>query len=635
MTNNPFPIQPIEKLGGVDMSTEDFDFEDAVGHEERADAQADFIGTSITGKRLRTALLVMSAMFVVLGARVAYLQVIRGNHMYALAEGNRVSEEVIMSSRGKVLDRSGEVIAKNVSTFFMWFLESEVDDEGYADAVESIAGLLQAEPSEVHDIIMNNDGEGELLVSDIVEHDAAMSVLSQPELYPYLKIEAGTRRYYDTESLSLSALLGYTGLLNEAEYDELRDNGYLRNDVTGKSGVEKSYEQVLRGFPGERKVEVDAVGREQTILNERAAVDGADVKLNIDAGLQEFIDQRLDLVTDAIGVNNASVIVMDPRDGAVRALVSYPGYDTNLFTSGVDVETYSSLIEDPARPLYSRAISGQFPSGSTFKPIVGAAALDEGIINEHTSVVSTGGIRIGQFFFPDWRAGGHGIVDVRWAIADSVNTFFYMIGGGFKEFEGLGLEKMMNAAAAFGLGEPLGIDVPGESSGFLPSVEWKNEVKNEPWYIGDTYHVAIGQGDILVTPLQVAAFTAVFANGGTLYSPQVVDSYVAQDKNHDIVPEALNEGMVSDYSVEVIRQGMRQAVTEGSAVRLSYLRQAVAGKTGTAQWHSQKDTHAWFTGFGPYEDPEIVVTVLVEEGGEGSAVAVPLAYDIFEWWFNR
>ncbi|MBI2476750.1 penicillin-binding protein 2, partial [Candidatus Uhrbacteria bacterium] len=350
---------------------------------------------------------------------------------------------------------------------------------------------------------------------------------------------------------------------------------------------------------------------------------------------QAFIEERLQSIARVSGIRNASVVVMDPRDGAVRALVSFPGYDNGIFGRRVEREQYERLLNDPSHPLFNRVVSGQFPSGSTIKPIMAAAALSEGIIDENTSFVSTGGLRIGAFFFPDWKVGGHGVTNVRKAIAESVNTFFYTIGGGWHEFAGLGLERMMDYARAFGLGSQTQIDVPAEQSGFLPSAAWKLEVKGEPWYVGDTYHVAIGQGDILVTPIQMAMVTAVFANGGTLYTPQIVDHYTVGERTHDIPPRELRERPVSQEVIRVVREGLREAVTRGSARRLASLPVAVAGKTGTAQWHTERKPHAWFTGFAPFENPEVVVTILVEEGGEGSAVAVPLAHDILSWWFSR
>ena len=638
MHDSPFSVQPIDRLGRITIGQEDEALEDTVGHVLRDQEEADYLGTSITKRRWQVAGGALVVLFGVLLARSAQLQVVQGNTYFAQAEGNRLRETVLPADRGRITDRSGEVLAYNVPAFQLWMQREVLEtEEQYTAVVDTLASLTGTSVHVIHDLLLNDEGVGEeLLVTTDMPREQALHVMASPEVYPWLRVEAGKRRAYaQDEALSLLALLGYTGRMNEEEYGTYKEQGYLQNELIGKTGIEQSYEQLLRGFPGEQRVEVDALGRPQSVLEQRDAVDGAALTLHVDAGLQAYIDTQLAEVMERTGAQNASVIVMDPSDGAIRALVSYPGYDTNTFTGSIDPDAYRALLEDPARPLFTRAWSGTFPSGSTFKPIVAAAALDADVIDEHTSVVSSGGIRIGQFYFPDWKAGGHGVVDVRKAIAESVNTFFYMIGGGFREFEGLGLGAMMDVARKFGLGESLGLDVPHEASGFLPSVSWKNEVKGEPWYIGDTYHVAIGQGDILVTPLQVAAFTAVFANGGKLYEPHVVDSYTVQGVEQSVTPRVLNEQAASPEAIEIVRQGLRETVVSGSGRRLSSLPVAVAGKTGTAQWHSEKENHAWFTGFAPYEDPEIVVTVLVEQGGEGSAVAVPLAYDIVNWWFEN
>ncbi len=617
---------------------EAFDFEESVGSVARGGEPASFLGVSLSPKRLMVGRWVMVVALTVLLARVGWLQVAHGNEYLALAEGNRVQEEYVPAHRGLLYDRRGTVLVQNEPTFSLWLNETCVQDEGcYVRAVDTLSALLGEDAQGVHARVLSSQRAGERRrVATEMPFPSALTVLSAPEAYPDLHVEADVERSYRTgQSQTLSALLGYVGLMDEGTYEGRKQEGYRVNDRIGQTGLEAGYEGLLRGFPGERRVEVNVSGEEAHVLSVRDAQDGANLQLNIDAALQQFIEERLGVIEDRLGTRNASVVVLDPRNGAVRALVSYPGFDANIFSGTIDQDRYQALLDDPARPLFSRALSGQFPSGSTFKPIVAAAALDQGIINEHTSVVSTGGIRIGQFFFPDWKAGGHGTVDVREAIANSVNTFFYMIGGGYRDFDGLGLEPMMQAAARFGLGQPLGIDLPNEASGFLPSAGWKERVKNEPWYIGDTYHVAIGQGDILVTPLQVAAFTSVFANGGTLYQPQVVDSYESRGRVEDVAPKVLEERPASEASVEIVRQGLRQTVTNGSARSLSRLPFEVAGKTGTAQWHSERPAHAWFTGFAPYQNPELVVTVLIEEGEEGSTVAVPLAYDIFEWWFQH
>lgn len=440
-----------------------------------------------------------------------------------------------------------------------------------------------------------------------------------------------------SDILSLSHILGYEGKINDSEMDKYLAKGYLVNDYIGKAGLEYSYEKELRGAYGKEQVEVDAIGQAKEIIAYEPPVPGNNLVLTIDSELQKFAEQSLKRVLGAYGKKRGAIVILDPNSGEVLSLVNWPSFDNNLFSQGISQDDFSALINDENQPMFSRAISGEYPSGSTFKLIVGAAALQEGIITPSTGFNSVGGIRIKSWFFPDWKAGGHGWTSIVKAIAESVNTFFYMIGGGHEEYEDmkyLGVEKIKEYGEMFGLNKKLGIDLPNEASGFLPTMEWKEETKGERWYIGDTYHLAIGQGDILVTPLQIASWTAFFANGGTLYKPYVVKEILDSNDNitKEIRPRALNQDFIDPSYIQTINQGLRQAVTTGSAKAMYSLPVKVAAKTGTAEWSSTRPAHAWLTAFAPYENPQIVVTVLVEEGEEGSRVALPAAYDIINWW---
>jgi penicillin-binding protein 2 len=359
--------------------------------------------------------------------------------------------------------------------------------------------------------------------------------------------------------------------------------------------------------------------------------------LTIDAELQRVAEESLKRVLHTYKKKRGAVIALDPRSGEILALVSLPGYDNNLFSKSISKEAFDVLINDPDKPLYSRAISGEYPPGSTFKLIIGAAALQEKLVTESTGFNSVGGIYVDKWFFPDWKAGGHGWTNITKALAESVNTYFYTVGGGYQDQKGLGIEKIKEYGEKFGLSKPLGIDLPNEAGGFLPSEAWKEENKKEMWYIGDTYHAAIGQGDLLVTPLQIAAWTSVFANGGTLYKPHLVREILDPDNNliTEVKPIVLNQDFISPENVKIVNRGLRQTVTAGSAKGLANLPVLTAAKTGTAQWSSSKDPQAWITTFAPYDDPRIVVMVLVEEGGEGSRVSLPVAHDILNWWAIR
>jgi len=359
--------------------------------------------------------------------------------------------------------------------------------------------------------------------------------------------------------------------------------------------------------------------------------------LSIDSDLQKKSEEILSANLKKLNLTKGAVIISDPNNGEILSLVSLPTFDNRLFAEGISADDYKKLIEDKDNPMFNRAISGEYPSGSTVKMIFAAAALQEKVITENTTILSNGGLKVAQWFFPDWKAGGHGLTSVRKAIAESVNTFFYYIGGGYQDFVGLGIERLVKYLNLFGLGNTLGIDLPNEATGFVPSQEWKEKVKGEKWYIGDTYNLSIGQGDLLVTPLQVNEWTAYFAAGGKEYQPHVVKEILdSNDKTIKTITESpLRDTLIDSYNVEIVRQGMRQTVTSGSAKRLLDLPVDSAAKTGTAQWNTTKDPHAWFTAFAPYKNPQIVITVLVEEGKEGSSVALTVAHDIMAYYFQN
>ncbi|MBU4315050.1 hypothetical protein KJ673_01445, partial [Patescibacteria group bacterium] len=440
---------------------------------------------------------------------------------------------------------------------------------------------------------------------------------------PWISVETNALREYVTDEVSsLSHIIGYTSVINEEEYEAIKNLGYRQFDHIGKQGLEKTYESLLHGTYGEELLEVDAFGNIERIISKIDPKNGQNLYTTLDIRLQSFIETDLQEKLLKSVATKASVIVMDPNTGEILSLISWPAYDANLFAEGIEQESYSNLINDEDQPLFPRAIAGEFPSGSTIKPVYAAAALIEGIITPYTTFMSTGGIWVSVWFFPDWRAGGHGLTDVYHAIADSVNTFFYYIGGGKDDFEGLGIEQMMQYASLFGFGSQTGIDLPGEANGFLPSKQWKEETKGEQWYIGDTYHVAIGQGDLLVTPLQIAQSTAVFANGGSLITPHLNSGLDVSQRT-----------IIDSGTAKIVQDAMRQTVTAGSARSMQSAVVEVAGKTGTAQWSTDGIPHSWFTGFAPFEDPQIVVTVLIEEGGNDN-IAVPLSLDIINYWFS-
>ena len=628
--NHPlFPLQEGGQFEVVDADRGDDFFDEALADYPDSAKQPNrsFVGTVISRKRFYVAAASVIGILLIFIAKTSALQIWNGQEYRLLAESNRIRERVLPAQRGIIYDRDGEILAKNEPTFHVVTAKSLLPskENQREEVLRTFAERFHLSLDKIYQRIdeVESDDEAVVLVDEL-SYDVAIAFALQTEDFPGLDLELGSRRSYITDEVpSLSHLLGYTGVVNVEEFEEFQDQGYRRFDHIGKQGLERSYEALLHGTFGQEILEVDALGNTERIVSKTDPINGENLHLTVDLDLHSYIEYVLEQRMEGTDTSRASIVVMEPESGALLALVSWPAFDANVFTSGIDEESYNELLNDEDLPLFPRAYAGDYPSGSTIKPIYAASALMEGIIDDHTTFLSTGGIRIGPWFFPDWRASGHGKTDVYHAIADSVNTFFYMIGGGNESFTGLGIEKLMEYTALFGFGSPSGLDVPGEAKGFLPSKEWKRQAKGEIWYIGDTYHVAIGQGDFLTTPLQIARATAVFANGGNLVTPHLAQNAGLQ-----------SDKIVPDDTVSIVREGMRRTVSYGSARSLRSLPVSAAGKTGTAQWSTTRPHHSWFTGFAPFEEPEVVITVLIEEGGD-DYLAVPVAKDILNWWFAQ
>jgi penicillin-binding protein 2 len=603
------------------------------------DGQAYYVGLAVDEARLRGVFALISLCLVIVAARAAFLQVLRGSYYAAQAEGNRLRSVYVAGERGVMFDRTGVTLVRNVPSFGASVMPNDLpsDAQGRAEAVMRIAEAVGMTPLDVENTISAHDLTRSLKVvlNDSLTHEQAVMVEIEAVRTPALSLFTGSRREYElaSESPSLSHLFGYMGRVGA---NDLKGD-YQMTDMVGRAGLEKYYESEMRGTYAKKLIEVDATGRTKKVVADTPGVPGRSLVMSLDSAFQRDVESILGAKLKSSGKKRASVIVMNPNNGDLLALVSWPAYDVNDFSRGMSTEQYRKLADDPDRPLFPRATSGLLPSGSTFKPVVAAAALTEGFITAATTVLSTGGLRVGRWYFPDWKAGGHGATNVTKALAESVNSFFYVIGGGHEDYPNikpLGADLIAEYARRFGFGAPTGIDLPSEGSGFIPTPEWKEQVRGEKWYIGDTYHFAIGQGDLIVTPLQVARMTAAFANGGDLVEPRLVTAVTGADGITVKRPVVTAHQVVPASSVEIVRRGMRQTVTSGSARSFNTLPWTVAAKTGTAQWNSRRENHAWFTSFAPYEKPEIVVTVVVEEGGEGSQIAAPIAKAIYERYFT-
>lgn len=580
-----------------------------------------------------------------LGWRAGFLQVASGEALYAQAQKNRFVTRTIYPPRGIIYDRSRTPVVDNAPSFGLVFEKGALLSSGrtLGEVTRALSAVLGKDKEFFAEIGIPEDGDPariplRLVISRDVPLETVIALGPRLDEMPGVQIVESYRRVY-AHPFAGSHVLGYVGKISPE--DLARDPTLGVEEGIGKTGIEASYDRILRGTAGKKIIETDAAGAETRFRFTQEPREGSSLLLTLDGELQK---NAYDVVRGYTqGRTGASVVIVDVRTGAVRALVSSPGYDANKFSSSLGRAEFDAIVQNPLTPLFNRAIAGEFPSGSTIKPLVGAAVLEEKIIDPEKQVYDPGYIEIENPYKPgessvfrDWRA--HGWVNFSDAIAVSANVYFYIVGGGYRDQPGLGIEKLKQYAAAFGLGERLGIDLPGEKPGSFPTPESKKitDPGDPVWRVGDTYNVSIGQGGVRTTPLQMAAATAAIANGGTLWRPYLVDAALDREGTiaEQTAPQALRERIVSAETLERVKAGMRQAVTRGTAGRLLGLPVAVAAKTGTAQAGSGLP-HAWVTGFVPFENPEIAFAVMVEHAGEGSTVAVPITRDILEWYFSR
>lgn len=587
---------------------------------------------------------------VVLSGQLFNLQVIQGSKMRDLAEGNRLRLQTILAPRGFIQDRNGEVIAKNTASFNLAVTPVDLPKDGRAEIFGLVAQKFGIPATDIEEKL--NKASGGVLEPIIVKRNLSQEESIQFEVLAnklpgFSLVNIPVRDYVSAEVFS--HLLGYTGVISDEQYQSLRSENYDLNDFIGKSGIEQSYEKYLRGKNGNKQVEVDSMGLPIKELGEAQPEPGNIVELNIDAGLQKKLYE--DFVKSPVG-NKGAAVAMNPKTGEVLALVSVPGFNNNLFAPGIKTEDYKALLENKNLPLFNRAVSGAYPPGSTIKPVTAAAALQEGVVNNTTIINDRGLLVIPNQFNPavsynfvGWKRDGLGPMDVRSAIAQSSDIYFYTVAGGHpsSSIKGMGAEKLADYYRKFGMGAETGIDISGEKPGRVADPNWKlnywkNDALQGKWYLGDTYHIAIGQGDMLATPLQVTVWTAAIANNGTVNKPYLLKRVINQQGETIFTPQAqqlVNSGISIEH-LRSVQAGMRDNVTtaKGSGRQLATLPITAAGKTGTSQFDGSdaSRTHAWYTAYAPYEDPQIAITVLVEAGGEGHAAAVPIVKNALQWW---
>lgn len=583
--------------------------------------------------------------FLILFYKVFSFQIFQGKQLKITAENNKGSISLIIPERGVVYDKNLKQLVLNSPAFDLVCQRSvfSVSSESVDKEVQTIVDITKSDSENFKNKIQNSDSAEVLVVEDL-PHDQLLILEARMDELEGCKIQQNTVRDYVYGSV-FSQILGYTGRINKDEY--ANSTGYAINDYVGKTGLEKYYETYLRGTPGQSKAAKTALGQEKEdrILVEPES--GGNLILNIDADLQKKLYESLGNSLKNVGAKKGAAVAMDPNTGAVLALVSYPSYDDNLFSGGISHEDYNKIQSDSNQPLFNRAISAQYPTGSTIKPFEAAAALQEGIISPYKQIDDPGYVLVQSQYDPSvvYKYGGvepHGLVDMRKALAVSSNIYFYTVGGGYGDQEGLGPTRIKKYLSLFGWDQKTGIDLPGEFSGFIPDPAWKKATKGSSWVDGDTYNLSIGQSDLQTTPLQVAAAYSAIANGGTLYKPQIVNKIVknlmtSQQPVKEFEPEIIRDNFIDPENLEIVREGMRDGVTKsyGISKSLNDLPVSVAAKTGTAEIGWENHFNVWSAVFAPYENAQIVLVVTVENVQGFGAVTLPVAHEVLEWYFSK
>ncbi|HJN62164.1 MAG TPA: penicillin-binding protein 2 [Candidatus Parcubacteria bacterium] len=577
-------------------------------------------------------------MLVFLG-KTLQLQIFNNEEFFLRAEENKLRVYQVRPNRGIIYDQNLKQLIWNESSFdlvldkrdFPW--ETPEKEE----ILEKVSSILQITSLELEEKIMETESL-QVLIKENISHEILVLLETKIDELLGFQIEKNIVRDY-LQGPTFAHLIGFTGKINSGELKNL--SNYTITDYLGKQGLEKEYEETLRGEPGRLEILKDA--RNQ-VLSQTKVSDpqpGQSLVLWLDSELQEKVQEELTRTLLNSGTKKGAAIALDPKTGGVLAMVSLPTFNNNSFSKGMTQKEYAVIQNNPSKPLFNRVVAGQYATGSTIKPIVAAAALQEEIIDPKKLIFDPGFLEIEDQYNPekiwtflDWKV--HDWTDMRKAIAQSCNVYFYIIGGGYKEQEGLGPTRIKEYLSLFGWGKTTQIDLPGEKKGLLPDPDWKKEVKNEGWWDGDTYHLSIGQGDVLATPLQVASSFVAIANQGKLLEPKIVQKVVNQDKKlvREIDPEILNENFIDQENLQVVREGMREAVIYGSSVLLSNLPVKAAAKTGTAQTPKENYYHNWITVFAPYDDPEIVLTIIIESVYGEQVAALPVAKEVLSWYFR-
>jgi len=590
---------------------------------------------SLIQRRARRVYLAIGLVFVLLLLSFWKIQILDHKKYWRLSESNRTREVIIPYQRGLIKDRNDQILAKSIASFRASIIRENCED--FENSCQKIAWLLNLEKNVLQERIQKYKSlplSYPIVVKDNLSFEEVSHIEARKIELPELILQVEPKRSYPHGQLA-SHVLGY---LQELSPEDIQSGLYPDRhlgDLIGRTGIEKLYDDILEGTNGRVLEIVDSLGRRQGEITRDDPVQGKTIYLTLDLEIQKRAEELLE-------GKEGSIVVLDAKSGEILALASYPTFDPNKFINRFTPEEWQSLIQSPEFPLENRAIRGLYSPGSVFKLTMALAALESGIINDGTSFYCSGHTRIYGHPFGCWFKPGHGAMNLYTGIQNSCNIYFYQLG------RRLGIEAIHRYASLQGFGTLTGVDLPGEKAGLVPNPEWKQQVKKEPWYPGETISVSIGQGPLLVTPLQIAVHTALIANRGREVTPHILKSLQNQTRsNRNIQSRAQVVGM-SPASFEKVIDGMWKSVNEGGTGRGARIGDFnICGKTGSTQLVStakakellekgQKvKTHSWFTGFCAKDNPQVVVTVLVEHGGMGGATAAPLARRIFDLYLKK
>ena len=582
--------------------------------------------------RLELLMIASMVIFAVLIGRMAYLQLYKGDYYYRLSEGNRIRAVKILAPRGIIYDCNGEELVKNEPGFVVSLLRT--NEKPDMAVINKLATIIEVPPEQILEKIKQNEDSYEpIRIKSNLSAAMVTKIEERSEDLPGILLEMQSIRKYVNNELAVH-VLGYVGEVSEYEISKGQNQDLKAGSIVGKFGLERYYDKYLRGTDGSYREEVDVAGRVVQTLDELPPKPGQGLVLTVDAKLQreaeKIVDEHLKYLRSsgfAPKANAAAIVAIDPRNGAIKALVSRPAFNPNLFVNGISSKDWQAINDNPFDPMSDKVISGEYPPGSTFKIVTGSAALETGKVTPQEMIFDSGK----HWLIPMGNAEGEalGWLNFHKALAASDNVYFYEMGNR------VGIDVLKKYAAMFGFGKTTGIDLFGENEGIIASPEYKMKVFDEDWYLGDTFNAAIGQGFNLATPIQLAVMLSAVANNGDIYKPHLVDKIVNDDGSvvKEIKPEKVGRLPVSAETLELLQSALKAVAQEGgTAAQMANLSVPVAGKTGTAENPHGKD-HGLFVGYAPADNPNLVVVAVIDQGGFGSVSAAPIVQRIFEYVF--